>query len=134
MCVSGFHLRLVGRGSYCEANDRASFRSYSYKPYVKPGNTQLYVNHNSNHPPSVLRSIPEAINKRLFNISSDRQSFDSAAPPYQEALRKSGFNYSLHYNPIPPKPKRQRNRNILWFNPHTMSTSPPMSAINSCKL
>ena len=92
-------------------------RTPSYKPYMKPGNTPLYVNHNSNHPPSVLRSIPEAINRRLSNISTDRQSFDSAAPPYQEALRKSGFNYSLHYNPLPPKPKRQRNRNILWFNP-----------------
>ena len=78
----------------------------------------IYIyKHNSNHPPSVLRSIPEAINKRLSNISSDRRSFDSAAPPYQEALRKSSFNHSLHYNPLPPKPKRQRNRNILWFNP-----------------
>ncbi len=92
-------------------------RSSSYKPYMKPGNTPLYVNHHSNHPPSVLRGIPDAINKRLSNISSDTQSFDSAAPPYQEALRKSGFDYKLHYNPQLPKPKRHRNRNAIWFNP-----------------
>ncbi len=92
-------------------------RSSSYKPYMKPGNAPLYVNQHSNHPPSVLRGIPDAINKRLSNISSDTQSFDSAAPPYQEALRKSGFDYKLHYNPQLPKPKRHRNRNAIWFNP-----------------
>jgi hypothetical protein len=84
---------------------------------MKPGNTPLYINHNSNHPPPILRSIPDAINKRLSNISSDKQSFESAVPPYQEALRKSGFNYVLNYNPQPPKPKRNRNRNVIWFNP-----------------
>ena len=72
---------------------------------------------NSNHPPSVLRGLPDAINKRLSNISSDRRSFDSAAPPYQEALKKSGLDYNLKYNPQPPKPKRHRNRNVIWFNP-----------------
>ena len=94
-----------------------NLRSSSYKPYMKPGNTPLYINHNSNHPPPILRSIPDAINKRLSNISSDKQSFESAVPPYQEALRKSGFNYVLNYNPQPPKPKRNRNRNVIWFNP-----------------
>ena len=42
---------------------------------------------------------------------------ESAAPPYQEALKKSGFDYNLKYNPQPPKPKRHRNRNVIWFNP-----------------
>jgi hypothetical protein len=55
---------------------------------MKPGNTPLYINHNSNHPPPIIRSIPDAINKRLSNISSDKQSFESAVPPYQEALQK----------------------------------------------
>lgn len=91
--------------------------SSSYKPYMKPGNIPQYVNRQSNHPPSILRDIPEAINKRLSNISSDKQSFDSAIPPYQEALQRSGYNYQLNFNPQPPKPKRNRNRNVIWFNP-----------------
>ena len=74
-------------------------RSSSYKPFMKPGNAPVYVTYNSNHPPSILRGIPDAINKRLSNISSDKRSFDSAAPPYQEALRKSGFDYNLSYIP-----------------------------------
>ena len=92
-------------------------RSASYKPYMKPGNVPQYVNRQSNHPPPILRSIPEAIKRRLSNISSDKQSFDSAIPPYQEALQRSGYDYSLHYKPQPPKPKRPRSRNVTWFNP-----------------
>ena len=92
-------------------------RSSSYKPFMKPRNTPLYVNYHSNHPPTILRSIPDAINKRLSNISSDRRSFDSTVPPYQEALIKSGFDCNLAFSPQPPKPKRRRNRNAIWFNP-----------------
>ena len=91
--------------------------SSTYKPYTKPGNVIQYVNRESNHPPSVLRSIPEAINKRLSNISSDKHSFDLAVPPYQEALRKSGYDYKLNYNPQPPKRGKNRSRNITWYNP-----------------
>ena len=67
------------------------FYSY-YVCFIHIHNTALswipcvYINHNSNHPPPILRSIPDAINKRLSNISSDKQSFVSAAPPYKEAL------------------------------------------------
>ena len=51
----------------------------------------------SNHPPSIIRSIPGAINTRLCNISSDKNALDSAIPPYQEALKPSGFDYKLNY-------------------------------------
>ena len=63
--------------------------STSYKPYMKPGNTPQYVNRQSNHPPSVLSRIPEAINRRLSHISPDKQSFEAACPPYHDALSKS---------------------------------------------
>jgi hypothetical protein len=92
-------------------------RSASYKPYMKPGNTPQYVNRESNHQPSILRSIAQAIYNRLSNISSDKPSFDSAIPPYQEVLQKGGYDYKLDYNPQPRQPKRSRSRNIIWFNP-----------------
>ena len=89
---------------------------------MKPGNTPQYIHRNTNHPPSILRSAPEAINKRLSNISSDKKAFDSAVPPYQEALPNSGYNFKLQYNPQPSKPKRSRSRNVTWFNPPCNST------------
>ena len=42
------------------------------------------------------------------------------APPYQEALKKSGYNYELKFDPsasTPKTKKKNRKRNILWFNP-----------------
>ena len=93
-------------------------RSESFKPFTKPNNIPRYVHRFSNHPPSILENIPEAINRRLSNISSDSEAFESATPPYQEALKQSGYDYRLNFKPEAPKPKRRnRERNITWFNP-----------------
>ena len=54
---------------------------------------------------------------RYSNISSNIQSFDSSTPPYQEALKNSGYDYKLNFDPQPPREKRPRNRNAIWFNP-----------------
>ena len=35
----------------------------------------------------------------------------------QEALKRSGYDYRLSFNPQPPKPKHPRSRKIIWFNP-----------------
>ena len=59
-------------------------------PYTKEGNIPLYVHKNSNHPPSILKNIPKFINRRLSEISSDKECFDNAKHVSQEALNKSG--------------------------------------------
>ena len=92
----------------------------TYRPYIKPNNTPLYVDKSSNHPPNVLSNIPAGVNKRLSSISSDEKMFNMAAPLYQEALTKSGYEYQLKFDPNaaePSKNKRNRKRNVLWFNP-----------------
>ena len=73
--------------------------SGSYKPYMKENDTPIYVNCGSNHPPVVLKNIPQGVNNRLNRISSSKSVFDSAAPVYQEALSKSGYTYKLEYKP-----------------------------------
>ena len=64
-------------------------------------------------------NIPESINRRLSDISSDEDVFNEAAPLYQEALRKSGYTYKLEFRPPqrPPAQKRNRHRNVIWLNP-----------------
>ena len=89
-----------------------------FKPFSKPATTPLYIHSKSNHPPSIIRNIPEAINKRLSEISCDEDAFK--APHYQEALRKSGYAYTLKFKPEQqglPNQKKKRRRNIIWFNP-----------------
>ena len=96
--------------------------SGTYKPFMKPNNKLLYVHRQSNHPPALLKNIPENINKRLTSISSNKEVFDEAIPPYQKALDESGYAYKLTYNPQPTQTptrnrKRNRQRNITWYNP-----------------
>ena len=89
----------------------------SYQPYTKPNTTLQYVHQESNHPPITLKNIPAGINKRLSSLSSDKNSFDQAAPPYQKALHDSGYQYNLCYEPTAPARRKNRQRNdILWYN------------------
>ena len=90
-----------------------------FQPYRKPNDEPLYINMKSNHPPTVIKQIPAAINRRLSALSSNKETFDKAKPIYDKALRSSGFNESLHYckkNTTAPT-KRNRKRNTIWFNP-----------------
>ena len=66
------------------------------------------------------KNIPESINRRLSNISSNEKIFKKAIPPYQDGPPKSGYDYKLEYKPTinqNNKPKNNRKRNITWFNP-----------------
>ena len=58
-----------------------------YKPYRKPNDDPLYIHKHSNHPPSILRQLPASINKRI-------------STPH-----------------VTQQPRRNRQRNIIWFNP-----------------
>ena len=91
----------------------------TYGPYMKPGNTPTYVHRHSNHPPAITKNIPIAVNKRLTAISANEEIFNNAAPPYQEALRKSGYDHRLTYEQSNEQTRRRRNRSrkVVWFNP-----------------
>ena len=88
----------------------------SFKPFLKPGDSPLYVNSYSNHPPSVIKNIPAGINRRLSTISSNKELFDLASPLYQRELDRNGYKFKLHFEP-PSKKKRCRSKKALWFNP-----------------
>ena len=82
----------------------------------------FYVRKDSNHPPSITKNIPESINRRLSNISSNQNIFEDATNVYQEALDKSGYDYKLNFNPRKSNNnqganKRKRIGNVTWFNP-----------------
>jgi hypothetical protein len=92
----------------------------TYKPYIKPNTTPLYIHSQSNHPPTVIKNLPAGINKRLSTISCNKQVFDTAAPLYQEALEKSGYKFKLDFDPEAARPSQKsknRKRRITWFNP-----------------
>ena len=91
-----------------------------FKPYIKPNTTPLYINRESNHPPTITKNLPASINRRLSSISCNKEEFEKAAPLYMNALATSGYNYKLEFNPqaTPEKQNnRKRSRKVTWFNP-----------------
>ena len=90
-----------------------------YKPYKKLNDQLFYVNTSSNHPPQIIKQLPISISNRLSNNSSNKQVFDMSKGEYEKALRESGYkNVSLIYTDKKDiKQKRNRSRNIIWFNP-----------------
>jgi hypothetical protein len=94
----------------------------TYKPYRKPDDETNYVHVESDHPPTILKQLPIAVEKRISDLSANEEIFNNAKSYYQEALKKSGYDYQIKYNPTTtPNPgaenRRKRGRKILWFNP-----------------
>lgn len=64
--------------------------------------------------PTILKNIPDSINKR-HSVISDRESFEKAKTVYQKALNKSGYNYNLSYHKSPNK-KLQVEFNFNYYH------------------
>ena len=98
-------------------------RNCFYQPFTKPNSVPVYVHRQSNHPPSVLQNIPRSVNDRLNRLSSSKEKFEAAAPPYQEALEKSGYHHKLEFTDLSgsttrqPRRTRTRSRRVTYFNP-----------------
>ena len=92
-----------------------------FYPYRKPNDTPLYIHRDSNHPPHVTKQLPHSINKRLNEISCDKESFDTFKIDYVKALTNSSLKPSLVYEQPPPvndnPVKKSRKRNVTWFTP-----------------
>ena len=58
-------------------------KCYSYR---KPGNTPMYINARSNHPPSILKQLPKAISKRISDLSCRAKKNSTAQPLYVTML------------------------------------------------
>ena len=101
---------------YNQSSNKFIIYSLFESPCIKPGDRPLYVNSQSNHPPSILKNIPLAVNKRLSNISANKEIFDAAAPLYQAELNRAGYKHKLEFK-TPEQPKRKRKKKIIWFNP-----------------
>ena len=92
----------------------------SFRPYKKPDDETLYIHVESDHPPNIIKQLPISIERRLSTISSSEEVFEQSKEHYQEALRKSGHNHDLKYNPpreLDGRRRRNRSRNIIWYNP-----------------
>ena len=89
-------------------------------PYRKSDNYPLYINAKSNHPPSIIKRLPATISTRISSLSCDADEFNKASRVYNDALKTSGYRECLQYarnNNQTSHRRRNRPRNIIWFNP-----------------
>ena len=98
-----------------------------YKPFNKPGNIPLYINVKSNHPPNIIKNLPENILRRINKFSSDKSIFENSKYLYDSALSNSGFKDKTKFNPDYKTNISKNNKNkrkIIWFNPpHSSNVS-----------
>ncbi len=97
-------------------------RSGTHRPYMKPNNEPVYIDRQSNHPPTITKQIPAAIGKRISLLSSNAEIFNTAAQHYNKALRDSNYPDNIEFldekRPAAEEPKKKnRSRKIVWFNP-----------------
>ena len=93
-------------------------KNSSQKPFMKPNNVTSYVHTASNHPPIIFKNVPKGVNDRLSMLSSSENIFKAAIPPYQEALEKAGYKYTLKYQKVDleqvsRKRKKQKEKHSL---------------------
>ena len=114
----------------CETNLKAvnfldvilNLTTGKYQHYNKPDNNSLYINILSNHPPNIIKNLPENISKRINTLSADETTFSKSKDLYNNALAESGFKYKITFqkqqntSTITNNTKK-RKRKIIWFNP-----------------
>ena len=71
----------------------------------------------SNHPPALLKNIPQNINKRLIGISSTEQVLNEAIGLNQQALEESGFDYKFKFD-LQARQKTRKSKNPGKERPH----------------
>ena len=118
---NGFNLTFEEDGKSVNFLDVTfNLENNTFEPYMKPNHSPVYVHKESNHPPKILKNIPVSVNKRLCAISSNEEVFRAAIPPFQQALKNSGYDHELKYTPetqANTKKKKNRKRKVTYFNP-----------------
>ena len=77
----------------------------TYRPYKKANDKLLYIHSSSNHPPQIIKQLPNSISERLSKNSSNQEVFNRAKVEYKDVLKKSGYNVDLKYTYNTPSMK-----------------------------
>ena len=57
-------------------------------PFRKPNNVPLYINAKSNHPSTSIKDLPKMINKRLSELSCNKDELDKAKLLYKKIISR----------------------------------------------
>ena len=74
-----------------------NLRNGTYRPDKKSNDRLLYIHSLSNHPPNVIKQIPNSIEERLSKNSPNEEILNTTKCKYEDALKKSGFKVDFKY-------------------------------------
>ena len=66
---------------------------------------------------NIIKALPDNISKRISNISSEKATFNNAAPFYNDVLSVKGYKENLTYQQDLTPSKKVRQRKTVLFNP-----------------
>ena len=85
--------------------------------FWKTNNTPFYINAFSNRMSTTMKQLPKMINKRISDLSCNKEVFDKVELVYEKALKDNWhFSSMSHNNSNTKNTRRNRNRKVLWFN------------------
>ena len=92
------------------------------QPYNKPDNSPLYIKILSNHPPNIIKNLPDNISWKINTLSADEITFNKSEDLYTHALTESGFKHKITYQKqqntsTVTKNTKNRKRQMIFFNP-----------------
>ena len=82
-----------------------------------PNDQLLYVTTSPDHPPRVIKQLPNSINRKFIENSSNKAVFDASKNEYEEVLLKSDYKSNLEFQKEISSEKKSRRHYIIWFNP-----------------
>ena len=83
--------------------------------HKKPNNKLLYIHSLLNHPPQIIKQLPNFISERLSKKSFNQEICNTLKVEYKDALKKSGCNVDLRYTNN--KSEEMRKWSIILFSP-----------------
>ena len=92
------------------------------QPYNIPDNNPLYIKILSNHPPNIIKNLPDNISWKINTLSADETTFNKSKDLYTHALTESGFKHKITYQKqqntsTVTKNTKNRKRQMIFFNP-----------------
>ena len=74
-----------------------NLQNRTYRPYKKPDDKLLYICSSSNHPPQIIKQLPNSISESLSKNFSNLEIFNIVKVEYEDVLKKSGYNIDLKH-------------------------------------
>ena len=74
-----------------------NLKTGKYKPYNKPDNNPLYISILSNHPPNIIKNLPDNISNRTNTVSEDETTFNTSKDLYNNALAETELKHKIAF-------------------------------------